>query len=146
MNVAIGCDHGGVDLKNALIDALGDVYTITDYGTYSHERVDYPDFAEAVARDVAAAKFDFGILICTTGMGISIAANKIPGVRAAVVYNEDGAEFSRRHNNANVICFGQKYQTAYEAAKYARIFLQTPFEGGRHADRVGKIHLLESGA
>lgn len=144
MKISLGADHGGVDLKNAVkryLDEAG--HETIDRGTYDHERVDYPDYGEAVARDVGSGEADFGVLVCTTGIGISISANKVHGVRAAVVYNEDGAEFCRRHNNANIICFGQKYQTAYEAAKYARIFLETAFDGGRHEGRVAKIAAIE---
>lgn len=145
MNIAIGCDHGGVDLKRVVATALSTDHTITDLGTNSPDSVDYPDFAAAVAREVGSGRCDFGIVICTTGIGVSIAANKVAGARAAVVYNEDAAEFSRLHNDANIICFGQKYQTAYEAVKYTRIFLATEFEGGRHSKRVNKICALETG-
>ncbi len=145
MKISLGADHGGVDLKNAVVNTLKELgHEAIDRGTYDHERVDYPDYGKAVAEDVASGAADFGVLVCTTGIGISISANKVRGIRAAVVYNEDGAEFCRRHNDANIICFGQKYQTPYEAAKYTRIFLGTAFEGGRHEGRVEKIAALES--
>jgi len=145
MKISLGADHGGVDLKNAVISALKDMgHEPIDRGTYDHERVDYPDFGKAVAEDVVSGAADFGVLVCTTGIGISISANKVRGIRAAVVYNEDGAEFCRRHNDANIICFGQKYQTPYEAAKYTKIFLETAFEGGRHEGRVEKIAAIET--
>ncbi|MEM8549970.1 MAG: ribose 5-phosphate isomerase B [Verrucomicrobiota bacterium] len=144
MIVSLGADHGGVDLKNAVIHALNEMgHEIVDRGTYDHERVDYPDYGRAVAEDVAEERADFGVLVCTSGIGISISANKVHGIRAAVVYNEDGAEFSRRHNDANIICFGQKYQTPYEAAKFVHIFLNTQYEGGRHERRIAKIGLIE---
>lgn len=143
--ISIGADHGGFDLKAALIRNLSqDGHTLTDRGTAGHESVDYPDFAECVGQDVVQGLADFGILICTTGIGISISANKIHGIRAALVSNEDGAAFSRLHNDANVICFGAKYQTPYMATKLVRIFLETTFEGGRHQRRVDKINHLEN--
>ena len=145
MRVSLGADHGGVDLKNAVMQTLEeDGHEVIDRGTHDHERVDYPDYGAAVAEDVASGEADFGVLVCTTGIGISISANKVRGIRAAVVSNEDGAEFSRRHNNANIICFGQKYQTPYEAAKFTRLFLQTDFDGGRHEGRVAKITAIEA--
>ncbi|MGE9294199.1 MAG: ribose 5-phosphate isomerase B [Puniceicoccales bacterium] len=144
MKISLGSDHGGVDLKNAVLQVLKDMgHEAIDRGTYDHQRVDYPDYGKAVAEDVAGGRADFGVLVCTTGIGISISANKVRGIRAAVVSNEDGAEFSRRHNNANIICFGQKYQTAYEAAKFTRIFLETPYDGGRHQVRLDKISAIE---
>jgi ribose 5-phosphate isomerase B len=106
--------------------------------------VDYPDFAIAVARDVAGGAAERGVVVCTTGIGVSIAANKVHGVRAAICFNEDGAEFCRRHNNANVIAFGQKYITPYMANKLLAIFLATPFDGGRHERRVDKIAAEET--
>lgn len=143
--ISIGADHGGFDLKTALIQSLSeDGHTLIDRGTSGHQSVDYPDFAELVGQDVVHGRADFGILICTTGIGISISANKIHGVRAALVSNEDGAEFCRLHNDANVLCLGAKYQTPYMATKLARIFLQTTFEGGRHQRRVDKISQLEN--
>ncbi|QYY34557.1 ribose 5-phosphate isomerase B [Ruficoccus sp. ZRK36] len=144
MKISLGSDHGGVDLKNAVLQVLKDMgHEAIDRGAYDHQRVDYPDYGKAVAEDVAGGRADFGVLVCTTGIGISISANKVRGIRAAVVSNEDGAEFSRRHNNANIICFGQKYQTAYEAAKFTRIFLETPYDGGRHQVRLDKISAIE---
>ena len=140
MKISLGADHGGVDLKDILAQALrGAGLEIIDRGTHGHDSVDYPDFAVAVARDVAAGVAERGILVCTTGIGICIAANKIHKVRAALCFNEDGAEFCRRHNDANIICFGQKYITPYMAQKMAMIFLNTEFEGGRHERRVEKI-------
>jgi len=140
MNISLGADHAGVDLKDLLAQALRAAgHDVVDRGTHGNESVDYPDFAVAVANDVASGTSDRGVLVCSTGIGISIAANKIHKVRAALVHNEDGAEFCRRHNNANIICFGQKYITPYMAAKMALIFLNTPFDGGRHERRVEKI-------
>jgi ribose 5-phosphate isomerase B len=140
MKISIGSDHGGVDLKDALVAGLRAAgHDVTDHGTHGHDSVDYPDFGIAVARDVAAGTVERGVVICTTGIGISIAANKVHGVRAAVCHNEDAAEFSRRHNDANVIAFGQKYDTPYMALKMTNIFLATAFDGGRHQRRIDKI-------
>jgi ribose 5-phosphate isomerase B len=140
MKISLGADHGGVDLKDILAQALRVAgLEVIDRGTHGHESVDYPDFAVAVANDVAGGAAERGVVICTTGIGVCIAANKIHQVRAALCFNEDGAEFCRRHNDANVICFGQKYITPYMAQKMTMIFLNTAFEGGRHERRVEKI-------
>jgi len=140
MKISLGADHAGVDLKDILVQALLDAgHKVVDQGTHGHASVDYPDFAVAVGNDVASGASERGVLVCSTGIGISIAANKIHGLRAALVHNEDGAEFCRRHNDANVICFGQKYITPYMAQKMIMIFLNTDFEGGRHERRVDKI-------
>lgn len=145
MKISLGSDHGGFDLKNALVQALReDGHEIIDRGAYGHESVDYPDFGEAVAHDVVSGEADFGAVVCTTGIGISISANKVRGARAALCHNEDAAEFCRRHNNANIICFGQKYDTPYMAVKMTRLFLATPFDGGRHERRVEKIAAIET--
>ncbi|MGF1450614.1 MAG: ribose 5-phosphate isomerase B [Opitutales bacterium] len=140
MRISIGCDHGGLGLKEhlvAFINSLG--HEVTDRGTFSRDSVDYPDYAQAVARDLQSKSADLGVLICTTGIGVSIAANKQPGIRAAVVHNEDGARYARLHNHANVICFGEKYDAAYLACRHLEIFLSTEEEGGRHDRRVQKI-------
>lgn len=144
MKISIGADHGGVDLKDALVENIKEMgHEVIDRGTHGHDSVDYPDFATAVGDDIVTKAANFGVLICTTGIGISISANKIPGVRAAVVHNEDGARFCRLHNDANVICFGAKYETPYIATILTKIFLSTDFEGGRHERRVNKISALE---
>ncbi len=140
MKISLGADHAGVDLKDSLVQALRAAgHEVLDRGTHGHDSVDYPDFAVAVGNDVAGGVAERGVLVCSTGIGISIAANKIHKVRAALCHNEDGAEFCRRHNDANIICFGQKYITPYMAQKMTLIFLNTPFEGGRHERRVEKI-------
>jgi ribose 5-phosphate isomerase B len=145
MKISLGADHGGVDLKDSLALALRAAgHEILDRGTHGHESVDYPDYAVLVSHDVVSGAAERGIVVCTTGIGISIAANKVPGIRAALCFNEDGAEFCRRHNNANVIAFGQKYITPYMALKMTEIFLRTAFEGGRHERRVGKITAEET--
>lgn len=144
MKIAIGADHGGVDLKDYLAAYLADEgHDVIDLGTHGHDSVDYPDFAEAVARTVAQGEAERGVIICTSGIGVSITANKVRGIRAAICHNEDAAEFCRRHNDANVICFGQKYDAPYMATKMLDIFLSTDFEGGRHCRRVDKISSIE---
>ena len=140
---SIGCDHGAIALKNAILSALDGKFYIEDKGTYGTESVDYPDYAEKVCEDVVSEKSDFGVLLCTTGIGMSISANKIKGIRAALCHNEDGAKFSRLHNNANVICMGAKYVQPELAAKMVEIFAETQFEGGRHERRVGKFMSFE---
>ena len=140
---SIGCDHGAIALKNAILSALDGKFDIEDKGTYGTESVDYPDYAEKVCEDVVSAKSDFGVLLCTTGIGMSISANKIKGIRAALCHNEDGAKFSRLHNNANVICMGAKYVQPELAAKMVEIFAETQFEGGRHERRVGNFMSFE---
>lgn len=145
MKISIGSDHGGLELKDALkISLEKEGHEVVDRGTNSRESVDYPDFGEAVAQDVTSGKVDRGVVICTTGIGISISANKVRGARAAVCHNEDAAEFCRRHNDANIICFGQKYDTPYMAAKMCKIFLETPFDAGRHCRRIDKITAIEA--
>jgi ribose 5-phosphate isomerase B len=139
-HISIACDHGGYGLKSAILGFMSTPpYTCLDHGAFDEQSVDYPDKARLVALDVAQGRAQWGVLICTSGVGMSIAANKHQGIRAALVFNEDTAEFSRRHNNANVICLGQKYITPYLALKYLKIFFETSFEGGRHAVRVGKL-------
>jgi len=144
MKISIGADHGGVDLKTELVDKLtADGHAVIDRGTNTHDSVDYPDFAQQVARDVAGGQAERGVVVCTSGIGVSIAANKVPGARAAVVYNEDAARYSRWHNDANIIAFGGKYHTPYMAGLLLDVFLAEPFEGGRHERRVNKITASE---
>ncbi|MGC8828128.1 MAG: ribose 5-phosphate isomerase B, partial [Anaerolineae bacterium] len=140
MRIAIGADHGGFWLKErvrAFLEAEG--HEVHDFGTHSEDSVDYPDFAGKVARAVAAGTFDCGILICGTGIGMSIAANKVRGVRAAVCHEAYTARMARAHNNANILCMGGRVLGEGVALDVVRTFLATPFEGGRHARRVGKI-------
>ena len=144
MKISLGSDHGGKHLRSALARYLKNQgHQITDHGTYEEGSVDYPDFATAVAKDVASGKSEIGVCVCTTGIGVSISANKIKSVRAALVQNQDAARFSRSHNNANVICFGEKYDTPYLAIKMLDTFLSTKFEGGRHQRRIDKIFAEE---
>lgn len=141
MFIAIASDHGGVRLKECLVSKLKETgYHILDMGVHSTESVDYPDYSHYVCEAVASGEAVYGFLICTTGVGMSMAANKENGIRAALVMNEEMAEYSRKHNNANVCCFGQKFMTPYMADKCAQIFLSTDFEGGRHGRRINKFN------
>jgi ribose 5-phosphate isomerase B len=144
MKIAIGADHGGFLLKEHLKKKLeGEGNEVIDLGTNSEASVDYPDYASLVAHKVAAGEADRGVLVCTTGVGMSIAANKVPGVRAALAYNEKEVALTREHNNANVITFGQLLTPPDVADKLVDIFLTTEFSGGRHARRVQKITDME---
>ena len=138
--IAIGCDHGGLNIKNAVIEYLKENgLEYTDVGTYTEESVDYPVYAKKVCREIQSGRCDSGILCCGTGIGMSIAANKFKGIRAAVLSDEFSAEMTRRHNNANILCMGGRVITPEKAVKLADIFLNTPYEGGRHARRVAMI-------
>jgi RpiB/LacA/LacB family sugar-phosphate isomerase len=138
--VAIGSDHGGFELKEILKNHLQELdAVVTDLGANSPAATDYPDFAQMVAKDVAEGKSNLGVLICTTGVGMSIAANKVPGVRAALVFSEEMATMARRHNNANVLCIGGKITPPEQAKKMIDAFLAADFEGGRHERRVNKM-------
>ncbi|HEY3225977.1 MAG TPA: ribose 5-phosphate isomerase B [Planctomycetota bacterium] len=146
MKVAIGSDHAGFAAKQALVAALKKMgHSVVDLGTDSAEPCDYPDFAAQVGRAVASQEAERGILICGTGMGMGMAANKIPGVRAAVVTNEYTAEMSRHHNDANILCLGARVLTPEKIQELTQIFLAAHFEGGRHAGRVDKIKKLDCG-
>ena len=144
--IAIGCDHGGIDIKNAVIGYLQEKgIDYTDFGTDSDQSVDYPIYAYKVAKSVSEGEADYGIICCGTGIGVSMAANKVKGIRAAVVTNEFCAEMTRRHNNANILCMGGRVIDDKTAVKLADIFLNTPFEGGRHEKRVNMITDIENG-
>ena len=146
MKIAIGSDHGGFCLKEAInkyLDEKGIEYT--DFGCYSEDSVDYALYAKKVAEGVASGEFDKGILCCGTGIGISIAANKVKGIRAAVVTNEFCAEMTRRHNDANILAMGGRVITPEQAVKFTDIFLNTEFEGGRHERRIAQIAAIENG-
>jgi RpiB/LacA/LacB family sugar-phosphate isomerase len=138
--LAIGADHGGFDLKEALKKYLQERgVSFTDFGTHGRESTDYPDYAQLVANMVAGHKAQYGLLVCTTGIGMSITANKVPGVRAAMVCDGESASLTRRHNDANVLCLSGKFTTADQAKNILDIFLSTKFEGGRHERRVNKM-------
>lgn len=144
--IAIGCDHGGYEIKNAVIAYLKEQgMEYTDFGCYSTESVDYPLFAYKVATAVAKGEAKLGILCCGTGIGISMAANKVKGVRAAVCSDAFCAEMTRRHNNANILCMGGRVIDSEKAVQLADIFLHTAFEGGRHEKRVQMITDIENG-
>ncbi len=147
LRIAIGSDHGALELKKAVHEQLSRRgHAVTDFGTTGTESVDYPDFAQAVGKSVAAEDADFGVLMCTSGIGMSIAANRFPHVRAALVANADDARLSRRHNDANVLCLGANHVDPAAAARIVDAFLTTAFEGGRHERRVEKLEHLGAGA
>ena len=144
--VAIGSDHAGFHLKTALVNYLTEQgYEVIDAGTNSDERVDYPHFGAAVANLVAAGQVDRGVLVCGSGQGICMAANKVAGVRAGVVRDAQDAEMIRRHNDANVAWFGERVTDAVTAVAALAVFLDTEFEGGRHQPRVDQLAALDRG-
>lgn len=144
LTIAIGSDHGGFEYKQKLIYHLASLgYLVNDLGTFTEESTHYPLFAAAVARSVASGASDFGIVICTSGEGVAIAANKIKGVRCGIGYNDEVSKYMRLHNDANVIAFGQKYMAYNDVERRVDIFLNTEFEGGRHQTRVDIINSLE---
>jgi ribose 5-phosphate isomerase B len=138
--VAIGCDHAGFDYKEDLISFLeGNGIAFKDFGAFSTESVDYPDFAHPVANAVEQGEAAFGILLCGSANGVAITANKHQGVRAAICWGEELAQLARQHNNANVICIPARFVREGDAEKMVHTFMNTPFEGGRHEKREGKI-------
>ena len=144
MKIAIGSDHAGYDGKERAKQVLGSLgVEILDKGTNGPESVDYPDFGAAVGRAVASGEAERGVLMCGSGIGISIAANKVPGVRAALCWNEETARLARRHNDANVLCIGARLVEPDVAARIIRAFFETDFEGGRHQQRVDKLAKLD---
>jgi ribose 5-phosphate isomerase B len=144
MKVVIGSDHAGFHLKQALLAWLLDNgYDVDDIGTYTDERTDYPRYGAKVGRAVAAGQADRGVAVCGSGEGICMAANKVPGVRGGVIRDSADAEMTRRHNNANVACFGERFTEPDAAIVALKVFLETDFDGGRHADRVAQLDLLD---
>ena len=142
-NIAIGSDHAGFRYKQELALFLAENgYKIQDVGTYSLDSVDYPDFAAAVAHSVADGDVEYGVLVCGSGIGVAITANKVVGVRAANCQTEEMARLARQHNNANVVTVGERLVSLDAAKSIVQAFLSTPFEGGRHEKRVEKIHAL----
>ena len=144
--LALGSDHGGYNLKEAIkkyLDEKGIEYQ--DFGTYSTDSIDYAPIAAKVAHGVADGKFEKGVLCCGTGIGIGIAANKVKGIRCALVSNAFCAEMTSRHNDANIISMGGRVITEEQAVQYVDIFLNTPFEGGRHQTRIDQIAQIENG-
>ena len=145
MKIAIGCDHGGFEHKNAIAEHLKENgYTVEDFGIYEQTSVDYPDIAEKLSKSVAAGENELGILVCGTGIGMSIAANKVKGIRAAACSDHYSAKYTRLHNNANVLCLGGRVIGIGTAIELAEIFVKTEFEGGRHQRRIDKITALEN--
>ncbi len=144
MRIALGSDHAGFALKEEVKRYLAELHVpLIDFGTHSDASVDYPDYAARVARAVASGEFDRGILVCRTGIGMSIAANKIRGIRAAAVSDLESARLTRSHNNANILAMGGQTMPFDRAREIVRIFLETPFDGGRHQRRVNEISRLE---
>jgi ribose 5-phosphate isomerase B len=145
MRIAIGGDHWGVELKKAIIKLLTDSgHSYEDFGTDTTDAVDYPDFAQKVAEAVARGDFERGILICNNGIGMSIAANKVKGIRAALCYTAFNARRTRQHQDANILCLGAGEEQVQEpVAEIVESFLTTEFEGGRHQRRIDKIKAME---
>ncbi len=140
MKIAIATDHAGIELKEALVKHLENKsYEVLDLGPFTPESSDYPDFSEKVTSSILRNKAKRGILICGTGIGMSIAANRHPGIRAAVACNATYAELARAHNDANILCLGARFISEIDAIKCVDVFLETPFNGGRHAQRVKKL-------
>ena len=138
--IAAGCDHGGFSLKTVLIEQLiASGHEVLDLGTDSNERVDYPDFAEAVAKSVASGEAEFGLLVCGSGIGVCMVANKISGIRAATIHDVTSAHLSREHNDANIICMGERLIGPEVAKEALDVFLASEFQEGRHLNRVKKI-------
>ena len=144
MRVAVGSDHRGFQVKRKIVELVQRLgHEVVDYGVTNEDAVDYPDYAQQVARAVSAGAVDRGVLICGTGIGMSMAANKVHGVRAALCHDDVTAEMSRRHNDANVMCLSADLLGARLIDRMIEIWLKTEFEGGRHARRVEKIKKIE---
>ena len=144
MNIAIGCDHRGIDLKDFVNQLVcGEGHAVEDFGCYSTDPVDYPDIAKVVATAVARGDYDHGILICNTGIGMSIAANKVKGIRAALCCDVFGASRARQHNDANILCLSTENEHEI-VASIVLTYLASEFEGGRHKKRVDKIMAIEN--
>lgn len=142
MKISLASDHGGFELKTKISEYLTDLgHEVVDYGTYNVDRCDYPDYARLAATAVAKCECERGIVVCTTGIGVSMVANKVKGVRCALCVNSDMAKMTRAHNNANMIAIGQKYVDFETAKEIVDNFLNTPFDGGVHEIRVNKIEL-----
>lgn len=145
--IIIGCDHGGLELKNEIIKHLTERgIECTDVGTYSYESCNYPDYAHILCTRIQSGEFEMGILVCGTGIGMSMAANKHKGIRAACCSDTFSARMTRMHNNANVLCLGGRVIGAGLACDMADLFIDTDFEGGRHTTRVDMLADIESGS
>ncbi|MCS7202800.1 MAG: ribose 5-phosphate isomerase B [Dictyoglomus sp.] len=143
MKIVIGCDHAGFKLKKDILCILREELEFIDIGTNSEDPVDYPDIAEKACELIVKGEVNYGILICGTGIGMSIIANKFPGIRAALVYSDETAILAKKHNNANVICLGGRTMKIEEVIRWIRIWLNEDFEGGRHQRRIDKIKEIE---
>jgi ribose 5-phosphate isomerase B len=144
MKIAIGSDHAGFDAKEEVKAQLGGLgHEVVDAGAYDRERTDYPDYAHKVANLVRKGEAERGVLVCGTGIGVCIAANKVPGIRAALPYSVETARLAREHNDTNVLCLGGRTMTRQEREEMVKVWLETPFEGGRHAGRVDKLEDIE---
>ncbi len=143
--IAFGCDHGGVDLKDFLLNELNSMgVEVRDFGTHGRESVDYPDFGKEVSLSVSSGQAERGVLICTSGIGMSIIANKFPRVRAALVQDVDGARSSREHNDSNILVLSGAKTDKALARQIIEAWLVTPFAGGRHQRRIDKINQVEA--
>ena len=144
MKIALACDHGGLQFKKILLDYLQKKgHEVKDFGTYTADSCDYPDFVLPAAEAVASGECDRGILVCSTGVGVSIVANKVKGIRCAHCHDTYSAKYTRLHNDANMISFGQKIIGEGLLLELVEVFLSTEFEGGRHQRRVDKIKSIE---
>ncbi len=144
MKIAIGCDHGGLEHKNAIAEHLNERgFDVTDFGIYEQKSVDYPEIAIKVAKSVAANENELGILVCGTGIGMSLAANKVKGIRAAALSDHFSAKYTRLHNNSNILCLGGRVIGVCTALELVDLFVDTQFEGGRHQKRVDMVMEIE---
>ena len=145
MKIAVGCDHGGLEHKNAIAEHLKERgFEVKDFGTYDTNSIDYPDIALPLAKSVAAKECELGILVCGTGIGMSLAANKVKGIRAAACSEHFSAKYTRLHNNSNILCLGGRVIGVGTAIELTDLFVDTEFEGGRHQNRIDKITAIES--
>ena len=145
MKIAIGCDHGGFEKKREIVTLLGKLgHGVADMGCHSEESCDYPDYAKKVAQAVANKQADRGILVCGTGIGMSIAANKVPGIRAAMCWNAKVASLTAEHNNSNVLCLSGRFFSSALIKSIVKSWLSATFAGGRHETRIQKIQKLET--
>lgn len=145
MKIAIGCDHGGLEHKNAIVEHLKERgFEIIDFGIYEQKSVDYPEIALKVANCIASGEAERGFLVCGTGIGMSLAANKVKGIRAAACSEHFSAKYTRLHNNSNILCLGGRVIGVGTALELADLFVDTEFEGGRHSRRVDMITDIEN--
>ena len=146
MKIAIGSDHVGIDMKKEIVNYLSKLgYEVNDFGAYTSERTDYPIYGKKVADGVASGQYDAGVLICGTGIGISISANKVKGIRAAVCSEPYSAKLSKEHNNSNIIAFGSRVVGVDLAKMIVKEWLDAKYEGGRHSNRINMISKIENG-